>query len=120
MFSDAIRAYSPDYRGYAMPNSIATSDAVEAACEADVLFSCVETAEGRHVVDRLASACGMPLFDVGVSIPTRQEGKERKIAEVCGRIGYAQPGGATLLDRDVYSPATLEAEYLTDAALEAH
>lgn len=120
MFRDAIRRYNPDCRVHAIPTSIATRDAVLAACEADVLFSCVDTAEGRHIADRLAAACGMPLFDVGVSIPTRQEGKDRKIAEVCGRIDYVQPGGATLLDRDVYSPATLEAEYLACAAPEAH
>lgn len=120
MFRDAIRRYSPDCCVHTIPNSIATRGAVVAACEADILFSCVDTAEGRHIADRLAAACTMPLFDVGVSIPTRQEGKERKIAEVCGRIDYVQPGGATLLDREVYSPATLEAEYLARAAPEAH
>lgn len=120
MFREAIHRYSPDCRVHAISNSIATRDAVVAACEVDVLFSCVDTAEGRHIADRLAAICGMPLFDVGVSIPTRQEDKERKIAEVCGRIDYVQPGGATLLDRDVYSPATLEAEYLARAAPEAH
>lgn len=31
-----------------------------------------------------------------------------------------QPGGASLADRGVYSPATLEAEYLAKAAPEAH
>ncbi|MEQ1714672.1 MAG: ThiF family adenylyltransferase [Hyphomicrobium sp.] len=120
MFGDAISRYSPNCRVHAIRESIATRNAIEEACEADVLFSCVDTAEGRHIADRLASACCMPLFDVGVSIPTRQQGRERKIAEVCGRIDYVQPGGATLLDRDVYSPSTLEAEYLARAAPEAH
>lgn len=120
MFKDVIRRYSPDCHVRAIPSSIATRDAVLAACEADVLFSCVDTAEGRHIADRLAAACAIPLFDVGVSIPTRQDGERRKIAEVCGRIDYVQPGGATLLDRDVYSPAILEAEYLARVAPNAH
>ena len=120
MLKDAIRRYSPECRVHAVPESIATRDAILAACEADVLFSCVDTAEGRHIADRLAAACCMPLFDVGVSIPSRQEGTERRIAEVCGRIDFVQPGGATLLKRDVYSPATLEAEYLARVAPEAH
>jgi proteasome lid subunit RPN8/RPN11 len=120
MFKDAIRRYSPDCQVHAVPDSITTRDAVQAACEADVLLSCVDTVEGRHIADRLAAACVLPLFDVGVSIPTRHDGRERKIAEVCGRIDYVQPGGATLLDRNVYSPATLEAEYLARAAPEAH
>lgn len=120
MFKAAITLYSPDCQVRAIPISIATRDAILVACEADVLFSCVDTAEGRHIADRLAAACAMPLFDVGVSIPTRQDGKQRKIAEVCGRIDYVQPGGATLLDRDVYSPASLEAEYLVRVAPDAH
>lgn len=120
MFKDAISRYSPDCQVHAIPDSIVTRDAVLAACEADLLFTCVDTAEGRHIADRLAAGCVMPLFDVGVSIPTRQVGKERKIAEVCGRIDYVQPGGTTLLDREVYSSATLEAEYLARAAPEAH
>lgn len=116
MFQDAIRRYDPHCQVRAVSASIATREATLAACEADVLFSCVDTAEGRHIADRLAAACAMPLFDVGVSIPTRQAGEDRAIAEVCGRIDYVQPGGSTLLDRDVYSGATLEAEYLARVA----
>ncbi|MBX9591778.1 MAG: ThiF family adenylyltransferase [Hyphomonadaceae bacterium] len=120
MFQDAIRRYNPHCQVRAVSASIATREAILAACEADVLFSCVDAAEGRHVADRLAAACAMPLFDVGVSIPTRQAGGDRAIAEVCGRIEYVQPGGSTLLDRDVYSGATLEAEYLARVAPGAH
>lgn len=120
MFGDAIRRYAPECHVQAIPSSIATRDAILTVCEADVAFACVDTAEGRHIADRLAAAFGMPLFDVGVSIPTRQDGKRRTIAEVCGRIDYVQPGGATLSDREVYSPATLEAEYLARAAPASH
>jgi len=120
MFKAAIQRYNPSCRVRVVPTSIATREAILAACEADVLFSCVDTGEGRHIADRIAAAFAMPLFDVGVAIPTRQEGTARKIAEVCGRIDYVQPGGATLLDRDVYSPASLEAEYLARVAPDVH
>jgi ThiF family protein/JAB domain-containing protein similar to deubiquitination enzymes len=120
MFARAIRRYRADCHVIPVAQSIATREAVLAACEADVLFSCVDTAEGRHIADRVAAFFAMPLFDVGVAIPTRAAGSGRAIAEVCGRIDYVQPGGASLADRGVYSPATLEAEYLAKAAPEAH
>jgi tRNA A37 threonylcarbamoyladenosine dehydratase len=56
MFANAIRLYRPDCDVVALPRSIATPEAILAACEADLLFSCVDTAEGRHIADRLDAA----------------------------------------------------------------
>jgi hypothetical protein len=121
MFAEAVQRYRPDCRMVRVPQSIATRDAVLAACEADMLFSCVDTAEGRHIADRISAYFAMPLFDIGVSIPTRPTASgAREIAEVYGRIDYVQPGGASLLDRGVYDAALLEAEYLARSAPEAH
>ena len=121
MFAEAVQRYRPECKVLGIPHSIATRDAVVAASEADVLYSCVDTAEGRHIADRMSAYFLMPLFDVGVSIPTRATASnERVIAEVCGRIDYVRPGGSTLRDRGVYDPAMLEAEYLARAAPEAH
>ncbi len=121
MFAAAVRHYGPHCEVRCVPHSIATREAILAACDADVLFSCVDTAEGRHIADRMAMYFAMPLFDVGVSIPTRKGSTgEREIAEVCGRIDYVYAGGSSLLDRGVYDAATLEAEYLARAAPEAH
>lgn len=55
----------------------------------------------------------IPLIDMGVTIPTRRlaDGLPA-IIEVMGRIDFVQPGGATLGDRAVYTPASLRAEYL--------
>jgi hypothetical protein len=121
MFASAVKYYRAGCDVQCIPSSIATRDAVLAASEADILFSCVDTAEGRHIADRLAAYCAMPLIDLGVSIPTRRgRGDEREIAEVCGRIDYVFPGGSTLLDRGVYDSAMLEAEYLARTAPDAH
>jgi hypothetical protein len=120
MFAAAIRSYRSDCEVIGIAKNISTRDAVLAACEADLLVSCVDTAEGRHIADRLAAHFLMPLLDVGVSIPTRMAGCERVIFEVCGRIDYVQPGGSSLLDRGVYDAVSLEAEYLAQAAPDAH
>lgn len=120
MCADAIRRYRPDCDLVPVPLSIGERDAVLEACEADMIFSCVDTAEGRHLADRLAAYFAMPLFDVGVAIPTRATPTGPAIAEVCGRIDYVQPGGSTLGDRGVYTAAMLEAEYLARVAPDIH
>ena len=74
-----------------------------------MLFSCVDTAEGRHIADRLSAYFAMPLFDVGVAIPTEPTPDGgRRIAEVYGRVDYVYPGGSSLMDRGVYDAALLE------------
>lgn len=120
MFADAIRRYCPDCEVVPLPNSIATQGAILAACEADVLLSCVDTAEGRHIADRLSAYFAMPLFDVGVAIPTEAlPTGGRRITEVYGRVDYVFPGGSSLMDRGVYDAALLEAEYLARVAPDA-
>ncbi len=120
MFATAIRCYRTDCEVRAVPQSIATPEAVLAASEADLVFCCVDTAEGRHIADRLSAYFAMPLLDVGVSIPTEPApGGGRRIAEAYGRIDYVWPGGSSLLDRGVYDAALLEAEYLARVAPQA-
>ena len=117
MFADAIRRYRSDGEVIALPRSVATREAVLAACEADILFSSVDSAEGRHIADRLSASFVTPLFDVGVAIPTEPvPGGGRRIAEVYGRVDYVYPGGSSLMDRGVYDAALLEAEYLARTA----
>ena len=117
IFANAIRRYRKDCDVIPIPTSIATHDAVLAAGDADVLFSCVDTAEGRHIADRLSAYFAMPLFDVGVAIPTGPAPTGgRRIAEVYGRVDYVYPGSSSLMDRGVYDAALLEAEYLARVA----
>lgn len=117
MFANAIRLYRPDCEVVALPRSIATPEAILTACEANALFCCVDTAEGRHIADRLSTYFAMPLFDVGVAIPTEATPSGgRRIAEVYGRVDYVYPGGSSLMDRGVYDAALLEAEYLARVA----
>jgi hypothetical protein len=121
MFAAAVKRYRLGCEVVSIPSSVAAREAILAASDADLVFSCVDTAEGRHLADRMAAYFAMPLFDVGVSIPTRQgDAEEREIADVYGRIDYVFPGGSTLLDRGVYDGAALEAEYLARAAPDAH
>lgn len=119
-FAEAVTRYRGE--GVAVPvnTSISARKAVLCASQADVMFSCVDTLDARQIADLLAASFLIPLFDVGVSIPTRRAQRGSAIADVCGRIDYVHPGGPTLQDRGVYDPASLRAEYLRRTAPDAH
>jgi proteasome lid subunit RPN8/RPN11 len=121
IFAGAIRRYHTDCDVIAVPRSVATREAIMAASEADILVSSVDTAEGRLIADRLGAYFAMPLFDVGVAIPTEPAPDgTRRIAEVYGRVDYVYPGGSSLMDRGVYDAPLLEAEYLARTAPKAY
>lgn len=112
MFAEAIEAYRGAGVALALPLPLNRREAIEAAAQCDVIFCCVDSLEGRQYADLIASAFLIPLFDVGVTIPTFLDDSSLAIADVSGRIDYVQPGGATLADRKVYTPEGLRAEYL--------
>lgn len=120
MFAEAIVSHRGPGVAVPVAASITAREAIEIAATGDVLFSCVDTLEARQIVDLMAASFLMPLIDVGVVIPVRRKGDTVAIGDVCGRIDYVFPGGSTLLDRDVYSPARVRAEYLRRTAPDQH
>lgn len=119
-FAERVNTYrdTPFFGG--INADIMTREAVLAAAQTDVIFCCVDSHRGRMVADRMAAAFLLPLFDVGVAIPTRRTESGLAIAEVTGRIDYVFPGGSSLADRGVYTSASLQAETLAAAAPSAH
>lgn len=116
MFAQAVDAYRGPGAALAIAETIVSREAVLAVSQCDVIFSCVDTHEARQIADLIASAFLIPLFDVGVVIPTRKAGQDGvAIADVCGRIDYVQPGGSTLADRRVFTAESLRAQWLRKA-----
>lgn len=120
MLAQAVKEYRGEGAVEGLPLSIVTRDAVIAAGQCDVIFCCVDSLEARQIVDLIASAYLLPLFDVGVVIPTRSTDGVLAVGDVCGRIDYVQPGRSSLGDRGVYSPESLRTEYLRRNAPEAY
>lgn len=112
MFAAAVAAHRGDGVAVGIADTLGTREAIEAVGQCDVIFCCVDSKEGRQYADLIASAFLIPLFDVGVTIPTFLDQGRVAIADVSGRIDYVQPGGSTLSDRGVYTQESLRAEYL--------
>jgi hypothetical protein len=94
-----------------------SSEAVKAVAECDVVFGCVDGAEGRHLLGRLATYYCIPYFDVGVLLEADGKGG---VDEIAGAVHYLKPGGSTLLERGAYTMGQVEAEGLRRMAPEEY
>jgi hypothetical protein len=75
----------------------------------DVLFGCMDTVDGRDILNRLATFYLIPYFDLGVRLDADGKGG---VDVTCGSVHFLLPGGSSLLSRRVYGPETLRAASL--------
>lgn len=75
-------------------------DVVDALSGCDVLFGCMDSLDGRLLLNKLASFYAIPYFDLGVKIEADGHGG---VDQVCGSVHYLKPGGASLISRHVFS-----------------
>lgn len=99
----------------ALRRNLVDPDVIPHVAGCDVVFGCMDGAEGRNLLNRLATFYCQPYFDVGVRLEADGMGG---VSQVCGGVHYLQPGGSSLISRGVITPADIEAEALrrTDPA----
>ena len=84
-------------------------DAIYELITCDVIFGCVDSIDGRHLLNQIATFYIVPYFDLGVKLEADEQGG---INQVNGAIHYVQPGGSSLMSRRVYNSKGLEAAAL--------
>jgi hypothetical protein len=75
----------------------------------DVLFGCVDSLDGRQLLNRIAVFYSIPYVDVGVRLVADGQGG---VSHICGSIHYLQPDGSSLMSREVVTEPGLRAEAL--------
>jgi hypothetical protein len=96
----AIEQMSLGTRVHAYQANLFDPGIVDALADCDVLFGCMDSIDGRHLLNRLAAFYSIPFFDVGVKLEADGKGG---VDQVCGSVHYLQPGGSSLVSRDVYT-----------------
>jgi hypothetical protein len=99
----------------AISENLFDPEAVKKISQCDVVFGCTDTAEGRHLLNRIATFYLIPYFDLGVHLAADGDGG---ISEASGVVHYLQPGGSSLLSRKAYTMEQVRSEGLrrTDPA----
>ena len=80
---------------------------IEALADCDVLFGCVDSAEGRYHLECIASAYFIPYFDVGVNLESDDMGK---ILQADAVSHYMHPNNTSLMARGGYTTEQVTAE----------
>jgi hypothetical protein len=75
-----------------------------AAC--DLLFACVDSVDGRQLLNALATFYIIPYFDLGVKLIADGKGG---IEQIWGTVHYLQPGKSSLMTRGVFTQEDLDA-----------
>lgn len=100
MLREAIAALEFGTQVETFPRSLFDPLAIAAISSCDVVFGCMDSIDGRHLLNRLATFYGLPYFDLGVKLEADGLGG---VDQVCGTVHYLKPGGSSLFSRYVYS-----------------
>lgn len=73
---------------------------VKAIADCDVVFGCMDSIDGRWLLNHLATYYILPYFDVGVKLVADGKGG---IEQICGGVHYLQPGRSSLWSRGMFS-----------------
>ena len=87
--AEGIRAIGLNTEVIAVNANLAESESIDIVAEADIVFGCMDSIEGRYILNRLATFYTLPYFDLGVRLVA--DGASG-IEEICGTIHYLQPG----------------------------
>jgi ThiF family len=82
------------------PKNLFNPEVVKAIADCDVVFGCMDSIDGRWLLNRLATFYLLPYFDLGVKLVADGKGG---IEEICGGVQYLQPGGSSLWSRGMFS-----------------
>jgi proteasome lid subunit RPN8/RPN11 len=105
----AVEAMKLGTRVHTFDCDLLNREVVEALSTCDVVFGCMDSVDGRHVLNKLASTYVIPLIDTGVRLDADGYGG---IDSIWLAVHTVLPGGSSLFSRGVYSREDLEAAFL--------
>lgn len=92
----------------AVPTVVAAPDAIRKLSQCDVIFGCLDSADGRMYTNRLCTFYSIPYIDMGVKLKS----DNGDISEISGAVRYIVPGEASLHSIGAYTNEQVESEAL--------
>ncbi len=107
VLADAVRRMGLGTTVVPLQENLLNNKVLCTIAESDILFGCMDSAEGRYYLNRLAVFYSIPYFDLGVRLDADGKGG---VSYVCGSVHYLQPDGSSLIERGMVSMETVVAE----------
>ena len=119
--ADAIARTGLGTRVIRIDSNLWEPDAILAVAQCDAVFGCMDSIDGRFLLNTVATYYNQAYFDIGVRIDAVPEGHDAgRIREVCGTVHYLQPGRASLMSRGLFTMEQVAAAGLRRADPQAH
>lgn len=110
VLKDAIEKFGFGTNVHAIRENLYDSlDAIDHLISCDMIFGCVDSVDGRHLLNQISTFYLVPYLDMGVKLDADGKGG---INQINGAIHWIKPGGSSLLTRGVYNSNALEAAAL--------
>lgn len=104
VLSDAVKRIGLGTKVLPLEKNLWHPDVVHAVAQCDVVFGCVDSIDGRYLLNSIATYYNIPYFDVGIRLVADPVGETKgRIREVCGTVNYIQPGRSSLMSRGLFS-----------------
>jgi hypothetical protein len=85
-------------------------EVIREIAQCDILIGCMDTVDGRYLLNALAAYYAIPYFDIGVRLDAIKDPKGKaRIREVCGTVNYLQPRRSSLVSRGLFSMSDVAA-----------
>jgi hypothetical protein len=104
VLADAIERADLGTRVIRLPQNLWDPDVIRAVAQCDIVFGCIDTVDGRFLLNALATHYTLAYFDIGVRLMAVPQGPQKgRIREVCGTINYLQPERSSLVSRGLFT-----------------
>lgn len=96
-------------------------EVVRAVAQCDIVIGCMDTVDGRYLLNLIATFYTQAYFDIGVRLDAVATGAQQGcIREICGTIHYLQPGRSSLISRGLINMKAVAAAGLERNDPNAH
>ncbi|MCA0454053.1 MAG: ThiF family adenylyltransferase [Chloroflexi bacterium] len=109
VLSDAVTRIGLGTKVQSIDLNLWSPEAIRSVAECDVIFGCMDTVDGRYLLNSLATYYCIPYFDLGVRIVANNSDENYgDIIEICGSVHYLKPGHS-LMSRQVFTMSDVSA-----------
>jgi hypothetical protein len=122
VLGDAAERIGLGTRVIRVPKNLWDPEVIRMVAQCDVVLGCMDTIDGRFLLNTIATYYTLPYFDIGIRLVADRDGPTKgRIREVCGTVHYLQPGQSSLMSRGVFTMKEVAAAGLrrTDPAAHA-
>lgn len=100
VLADAVRMMDTGTTPVPIAQSLWNERVVRRLALCDVVVGCMDTYDGRELLNRLAAYYCIPYIDIGVRLDADGNGG---VDQICGSVHYLQPDGSSLMSRNLFT-----------------